>query len=90
MRRFIRKWWPKAGHAHNSFWGGGRIVQQDEDVLRPTDWKLSASRINHLQQASMMLLIRRCRQAHMVNVHVRINGKWEVFQADWLKHMEPK
>ena len=59
-----------------------------KDMPPETDWKLSADRINKLQQASIEALVRRCKQAHFVDVVVRINGKYEVFQADWIKHLE--
>ncbi len=26
-------------------------------------------------------------QAHFSNLHVRINGKWEVYESDWLKDL---
>lgn len=53
-------------------------------------WQLDAGRINDLQQDSIVALVKRCRAAHFVDVHVRINGKWEVHQADWIKHMKPR
>lgn len=53
-------------------------------------WQLDAGRINNLQQDSVAELVCRCRASHYVNVHVRINGKWEVYEADWIKHMKPR
>jgi hypothetical protein len=53
-------------------------------------WSLDAAKINGLQQDSIVELVRRCRAAHFVDVHVRINGKWEVYQADWIKHLTPR
>jgi hypothetical protein len=54
------------------------------------DWKLPAEKINRLQQASIERLVTRCKQAHYVDIVVRINGKYEVHQADWIKHLETK
>lgn len=53
-------------------------------------WSLDAARINHLQQDSIVALVKRCKAAHFVDVHVRINGKWEIHEADWLKHLTPR
>ncbi len=53
------------------------------------DWQLLGRHINGLQQQSIESLVERCKQAHSVDVHVRINGKWEIYQADWIKWLEP-
>ena len=58
------------------------------DLPLETDWHMRSDRINRLQQASMEGLVRRCKQAHHVDVIVRINGRYEVFEADWIKHLE--
>jgi hypothetical protein len=50
-------------------------------------WRLTDESINSLQVEDIDKLIFRCRHAHYVNVMVRINGKDEVYEADWLKHM---
>lgn len=52
-------------------------------------WTLDAARINRLQDESIERLVKRCKQAHFVNVQVRINGEWEEFEADWIKHLVP-
>ena len=59
-----------------------------KDMPPETDWGLLASSINKLQQASIEALVRRCKKAHHVDIVVRINGEYEVFQADWIKHLE--
>lgn len=51
------------------------------------EWKLTDAKINDLQVASIDRLIPRCKLAHFVNVRVRINGRWEEYEADWIKHM---
>lgn len=48
----------------------------------------SEEQINDLQQASIAALVKRCKQSHYVDIRVRINGEYEWFQADWIKHME--
>ncbi len=50
-------------------------------------WHLTDKHINSLQVESIDNLIRRAKAAHYVNVLVRINGKDEVYEADWLKHL---
>lgn len=52
-------------------------------------WVLTDAHINDLQTDSINRLIERCKHAHYVNVHVRINGKDEHFEADWLKYIKP-
>jgi hypothetical protein len=63
------------------------MIDTTEDLPLPTDWNLSKKNINDLQQRSIDELVRRCKQAHFVNVRVRVNGEWEEFEADWLKHL---
>lgn len=58
-----------------------------KDLPPETDWKLPADAINRLQQASIERIVARCKQAHYVDIVVRINGKYEVHQADWIKHL---
>lgn len=62
-----------------------------EELPVETDWKLSKDKINRLQQASMERLVKRCKGAHFVDIQVklRINGGWETYEADWLKHLSP-
>lgn len=59
-----------------------------KDMPPETEWRMPVNSINRLQQASIEGLVRRCKQAHHVDVVVRINGRYEVFQADWIKHLE--
>lgn len=54
----------------------------------PTSWMLPCARINSVQQWSIRRLVKRCKQAHFVNVRIRINGEWEEYEADWIKHMQ--
>jgi uncharacterized small protein (DUF1192 family) len=51
-------------------------------------WCLTEQNINDLQADSIDRLIERCGAAHYVNVHIRINGRDEIVEADWLKHMK--
>lgn len=43
--------------------------------------------INDLQVESIKHLVRRVKQAHFTDIIIRINGKDEKVQADWLKHL---
>lgn len=63
------------------------IVPINKTNPPPTDWSLSKERINDLQQDSIVQLVKRCKQAHFVNVKVRINGQWEEYEADWIKDL---
>lgn len=62
------------------------------EVVRPSKeryWRLTDEKINDIQVQSIDHLIKRAKAAHFVNVRVRINGKWEEFEADWIKHLKP-
>ena len=50
-------------------------------------WWLSAERINDLQRTSVARQITRCKAAHHTDLDIRINGKNEHYEADWVKHM---
>lgn len=52
-------------------------------------WFLPAARINDLQQASVAHTIKRCKQAHFVDVRIRINSEYEYEEADWIQHLIP-
>ena len=53
----------------------------------PVAWLLTDKNINSLQVDSIQRLINRLKHAHQTDLCVRINGQYEWFQADWLKHM---
>ena len=57
------------------------------DAKASSVWTLTDKNINSLQVESVDSLIRRAKAAHYVNVLVRINGKDEIYEADWLKHL---
>lgn len=52
-------------------------------------WMLDDENINELQVSSIYTVINRCRHAHFTNIKIRINGAWEEFEADWIKHIKP-
>lgn len=51
-------------------------------------WCLTDQNINDLQTQSIDRLIARCKQGHFVDIRVRINGTYEIHEADWLKHIK--
>ena len=53
----------------------------------PVAWLLTDKNINSLQVDSIQRLIDRLKHAHHTDIHVRINGHDEWFEADWLKHL---
>lgn len=53
-----------------------------------TAWFLPKSSVNDIQTKSIETLIKRTKQAHFVNVRLRINGQWEEYEADWIKHLQ--
>ena len=50
--------------------------------------RLPGDKVNSLQVASVLRLIERAKHAHMTDIKLRINGRDEWIQADWLKHLE--
>ena len=52
--------------------------------------EVKIDKINDLQVAGIKKTIERCKQAHFVNIHIRVNGQWETQEADWIKNMEIK
>ena len=48
---------------------------------------LSNKNINNLQVDSINTLIARAKRAHITDVRIRINGEYEYYEADWIKHM---
>ncbi len=56
-------------------------------VVVGAGWYLPWHAINDLQRQSVDQIIKRSKAAHFTNVKVRINGKWEESEADWIKHM---
>lgn len=52
-------------------------------------WILTDERINDLQVSTVSTLVQRAGAAHFCNVYLRINGRDEVYEADWLKHLKP-
>jgi len=52
------------------------------------EYRLDASHLNELQRETIKVIIDRCKRAHFTNVQVRVNGKWETFEADWIKQLE--
>lgn len=50
-------------------------------------WILDEKYVNEPQRESITKLIKRCKQAHFVDVKVRINGEDEWYEIDWLKHL---
>ena len=49
-------------------------------------FELDTDNINNIQLETMRRTIERAKHAHFTNVELRINGKDEHEQADWLKH----
>lgn len=55
--------------------------------MKKVAFVLTDEKINDLQIKSVQTLIDRAKRAHYVDVVIRINGKDEHYQADWIKHM---
>ncbi len=58
-----------------------------KDMPPEQTWVLREDCINKLQQRSIEELVKRCKLAHHTDIVLRINGKYEVFQADWIKSL---
>lgn len=66
---------------------GEAALSEPEPTPEPFIWVLKYSDINGLQVDSLMLLLERCKHAHFIDARIRINGKYEFYEADWLKHL---
>ena len=71
-----------AEHAMSEVQRLGQEIEQE-----PVAWLLMDKNINALQVESIQRLIDRLKHALHTDLCVRINGKDEWFEADWLKHM---
>ncbi len=54
-------------------------------ILEIPDEHLNASMRRWLTR-----LLERAKRAHYANITIRINGKDETFEADWVKHLKVK
>jgi len=61
-----------------------------EDMPPATTWELPHHVLNKLQQASITEVVRMAKHAHMTDIVLRIDGRYVVYQADWIKSLEPK
>lgn len=50
-------------------------------------WLLSLKDVNQPQTDSINRLITKAKHAHFVDIRVRINGQWQEFEGDWIKHI---
>jgi len=56
-------------------------------LAEPVAWLLTDEKINDLQVSTVSTLVQRAKAAHFCNVYLRINGRDEIYEADWLKHL---
>lgn len=54
---------------------------------QPIAWTLDHDKVNEFQLASIEKVVKRAKQAHYTNLKIRINGQWEEYEADWVKHL---
>lgn len=84
-----RAWCRAAIAAHEALNADGGVMQAEpQDKGSPVAWLLTDRHINDLQVDSVQRLIDRARHAHFTDLIIRINGKDERYQADWLKHLK--
>lgn len=50
--------------------------------------ELSDDHITELQRRSILKLINRAKHSHSTDIVLRINGKDETIEADWIKHLK--
>lgn len=60
----------------------------DMEKQEPVAWLVTDENINSLQIESILRLIDRSKHAHTTDIKLRINGKDEWYEADWIKHMK--
>lgn len=64
--------------------GEAELAKPEPEIL---GWTLKWEDVNHLQRDTVELLVQRCKHAHTTDVKLRIKGKDEWYEADWLKHL---
>lgn len=83
-----------AGYPHKP--GPGDVRLNHEEALLAADaldafvnegWYLPRHWVNAMQINSINKLISTAKNAHFVDVHMRVNGEKKQFQADWIKHL---
>lgn len=52
-------------------------------------WFLPLDAVNDLQARTIARTISRGKGSHYIDIRMRINGDFEHFEADWIKHMVP-
>ena len=60
----------------------------EREKQEPVALLITDEKINSLQIESILRLIDRSKHAHMIDIKLRINGKDEWYEADWIKHMK--
>ena len=70
----------------NAIAAGEAELAKPDPKNEPLTWILKYSDINPLQSDSLIKLVERSKHAHYIDVRLRINGKYEFYEADWLKH----
>lgn len=53
------------------------------------DWVLRGKYINEFVQKSLSNQVRLASANSLCDIEIRVNGKWERFEADWVKYLEP-
>lgn len=90
--RVMCNWVSKGGSPYNLDSHDIRVIVGEIDRLQAllaSGWYLPRKPLNDLQIDSVNEQIKRCRQAHFTNIQIRINGEFEIHEADWIKHMKP-
>ena len=59
----------------------------EESPVKTVAWVITDRSINDLQISTIGTMVQRAKQAHYCNVYMRINGRDELYEADWIKHM---
>ena len=70
-------------------WDGEEPLRAASIVVGPVmTFTLDAGHINEFQVSSLRRVIHRAKHAHHTDIDMRINGKDERYEADWLKHLK--
>jgi hypothetical protein len=65
-----------------------RKYKEQPEQAEPVAWVITDENINSLEVTSIQRLIDRLKHAHHTDLRVRINGQYEWFEADWIKHLQ--
>ena len=64
------------------------VINPDGSIGTKIQFLLDTANVNEIVLASILKVLKRSRGAHFTNITMRISGKDEEYEVDWLKYLE--